>query len=185
MVKKYGLAILISVIIIAALVALFLYSRKKNVSFDFTLGGNFANILSALSKANPNPNTFQVYSPDQNIPTPKFQQGIGFYLDVPLTTIISNKSAAAATFKNIIGSLSYNNEPILQTKADSPVLQDLKVPSKSSLPITDNVQVLINPSTIKFFTELVKGNKPSVKYNFKATLFGVPYSFTNSTIINK
>lgn len=168
--QKYKWWILVIVLIVAAVLTVLWFTRKKNISFDFTMGGDLGNILSDLSGRYAARNT---------------EKGIGIYLDVPLTTIISNKSTAAMTLKNIIGSLSYNNEAIVQTNADSAALQSVQVPGKSSTPITDNVQVLINGSSIKFFTELIKGNKPVVKYNVKTTLFGVPYSFSNSTPINR
>lgn len=166
--KKYWRLILIIAVIVIFSTVLLL--RKRNVSFDFTIGGDLGSILGGLSN--------------------KLQQGgnekgIGVYLDVPLTTIVKNNGATSIALKNIIGSFSYNGENVLQTKANSPALANVKVGAKSSTTITDSVQVLLNPSTLKFFTELVKGNKPTVNYNLQTTLFGVPYSFTNSTNINK
>lgn len=169
-IKKYGWYILAVVVIIAGGLYALWYYRNKNVSLDFTMGGDALSLLNDVQGRYSNP---------------EGQRGIGVYLDVPLTTIINNKSAAATTLKNLAGSLLYNNEPILQTKADSPALANMKIPGKSSMPVTDDVQILINAQTIKFLTELIKGNKPIIKYNFKATLFGVPYALTNQTTINK
>lgn len=170
MVNKKYIWIVVVVIIIAVVLFILWYTRKKDISFDFTMQADANSILSNLQNR---------YAQRTN------ERGIGLYLDVPLTTIISNKSTSAIILKNIIGSLSYNNEAILQTKADSAALQNVPVGAKSSVPVTDNVQVLINPSSIKFFSELVKGNKPNIKYNFKTTVFGKPYSFSNSTMVNK
>lgn len=168
--KKYGWWIFgIAVLATGGLYSIWYY-RNKNVSLDFTVGGNLLSLLNDIQG---------------RYAQPQAQRGIGIYLDVPLTTIINNKSAGATTLKNVAGSLSYNNEPILQTNPASTALANVKVAGNSSTPVTDNVQVLINGQTIKFFTELIKGNKPVVKYNFKTTLFGVPYSLTNSTAINK
>lgn len=166
--KKYGL---ITLLIIAAATGLFFlwFNRKKDVSFDFAVGGNAANLLSNL----------------QN----RYAQGgaerAGIYLDVPLTTTVNNQKAGAIVMQNLMGAISYDNETILQTKSDSAALQTVTVPAKGKKSITDSVQVLINGSTIKFFSELVKGNKPKIKYNFNTVIFGKPEQFTNQTTINK
>lgn len=161
--------IIIALLVIGVLGALYIMSRKKAISFDFDLGGNLQNLLGEIQGRYSNPLT----------------RGAGFYLDVPLTTIIKNKGAAATTLQNILGSISYEGESILQTKADSSVLQNVTVPGRSSTPVTDSVQLLINPSSLKFLRELVQGKKPVVKYNFATTILGKPYQFTNTSTINK
>lgn len=166
-ITKYWLAILL---IIAILLFVLWFTRRKNISFDFNMAGNFSSILSNLTGRYAKSGT---------------EKGIGVYFDVPLTTIIKNDNAAAIVLKNIIGFISYNGEAIMQTRAESTILQDVQVPGKTSKSVTDAVQVLINPSSIKFFTELVKGKKPQVLYNFNTTIFGKPQSFTNRTQINK
>lgn len=143
--------------------------RRRSISFDFDLGGNVQNLLGMMQGRYADPNA----------------RGAGLYIDVPLTTIVKNNKAAATTLQNILGSLSYNNEAIIQTKADSTVLQNVTVPGKSSTPVTDYVQLLINPSSIKLLSELAKGKKPLVKYNFAITIFGKPYQFSNTSTINK
>lgn len=168
--QKYKWWLLVIMLIVAAVLVVLWFTRKKNISFDFTMGGDMGSILSSLTSR-------QVQG--------AASKGLGVYLDVPLTTIINNKSTAAIVLKNLIGSISYNGESILQTNASSTALQSVQVPGKSSTPVTDNVQVLVNPSSIKFFSELIKGNQPVVKYDVKTTLFGVPYSFSNSTPIKK
>lgn len=165
--KKYG--ILIILLLIAAVVAIyFLFFRGKNISFDFAMGGNAATLLSNLQS--------RVAAGDAG--------RIGAYMDVPLTTTVNNQKAGAIVMQNISGSISYENEPILQTKANSAALQNVRVEGKSSTPVTDSVQVLVNMSTIKFFSELVKGNKPKVLYNFSTIIFGKPENFTNQTTIS-
>lgn len=168
---KEAIIFLIVVLAAIAVFMLILFTRKKNISFDFTMGGDLGTILSGLQS--------RYASKTAN------EKGIGVYLDVPLTTIVNNKSASAMVLKNIIGSISYNGESILQTNAGSTALQNVPVAAHGSTPVTDNVQVLVNPSSIKLFTEMVKGNKPVVNYNMKTTLFGVPYSFSNQTPIKK
>lgn len=161
--------ILLALAVIAAGIGLYIWSRRKSLSFDFDLGGNLQNLLGAVQGQYADPNT----------------RGVGIYVDVPLTTIIKNKSAGATVLQNILGSLSYDGRPIIQTKADSTVLQNVTVPARGSAPVTDTVQFLINPSSIKFVSELVKGNKPLVKYNFATTILGKPYQFTNNVPVNK
>lgn len=168
--KKYGWYILAAVVIIAGALYALWYYRNKNVSLDFTVGGSIVSILQDIQG---------------RYIQPESQRGIGVYLDVPMTTIVNNKGTSATVLKNLGGSISYNGEPILQTKTASTALANVKVPGKSSVPVTDDVQVLINAETIKFFTELLKGNKPVAKYDFTTTLFGVPYALTNQTTINK
>lgn len=147
--------------------AIFMY-RRRSISFDFDLGGNLQNLLGILQNRYADPNA----------------RGAGLYVDVPLTTIIKNKGAATV-LQNILGSISYNDQAILQTKADSTALQNVNVPAKTNHPVTDYVQLLINPSSIKFVKELVQGKKPVIKYNFATTIFGKPYQFSNTSTINK
>lgn len=160
--------ILLTLAIIAVLAFLYIMNRRKSIDFDFNLGGNVQNLLGAVQGRYADPAS----------------RGAGFYLDVPLTTIIKNKGAASTTLENILGSISYNGEPIIQTNAGSQILQNVTVPGRSNTPVTDSVQLLINPSTIKFLSELVKGNKPAVKYNFATTILGKPYRFNNTSTIN-
>lgn len=161
--------IFLALAVIAVVAFIFFMSRRKSLSFDFELGGNIADLLSQAQGR---------YAAAGN------QKGIGVYVDVPLTTTINNEKAAKTVLENLMGSLSYNGEQIIQTNAGSANLARIEIPGKDSKTITESVQVLINPSSIKLLTELVKGNKPSIKYNFGATVFGKPYSFTNKSIIN-
>lgn len=160
--------ILLALAVIAAGIGLYIWSRKRSLSFDFDLGGNIQNLLGNMQTQYNNPAT----------------RGAGIYIDVPLTTIIKNKKAAATVLSNILGSLSYDGQAIIQTKADSNVLRNVTVPGNTSVPVTDAVQLLINPSSIKFVSQLVQGKKPLVKYNFATTILGKPYQFTNSTPVN-
>lgn len=161
--------IFLALAIIAVVAFIIIMWRRKSLSFDFELGGNLADLLSQAQGRYAAAGT---------------QKGIGVYVDVPLTTTINNEKAAKTVLENLMGSLSYNGEQVIQTNSGSANLARVEVPGNSSKTITESVQVLINPSSIKLLTELVKGNKPSVKYNFGATVFGKPYNFTNKSIIN-
>lgn len=112
------------------------------------------------------------------------EKGLGIYLDVPLTAVIKNKSARDLVLNNLGGSLSFEGQNILQTKSDSTVLQNVNVAGKSSKPITDTFQVLVNGSTIKYIKEIVKGNKPKLNYNLTAMIAGTQYNFRDSTVMN-
>ena len=90
--------------------------RRRSISFDFDLGGNLQNLLGIVQGRYADPNN---------------ARGAGLYVDVPLTTIVKNNKAAATVLQNILGSISYNGEAILQTKADSTVLQNVTVPGKA------------------------------------------------------
>lgn len=171
MIIKYIIIVLVILGVGGFLLYWFVF-RKKDISLDFNLGGDLTNILSAVQSGLANP-------PQPNA------KGLGIYLDVPLTTIVNNKSAAGIALQNMAGAISYNGDTVLQTNAGSAALQNVQVAAKTSKPVTDNVQVLINPSSVKFIGELIKGNKPSIKYNFGATVAGKPYSLTNTTTINK
>lgn len=162
--------IFIALAVIAVIGFFWWLSRRKNISFDFNMGGDLSNILSSVQ------GRYAQRSTDK---------GIGVYVDVPLTTIITNKGAGKTILESIMGSISYNGEAILQTKANSPTLQRVEVEGKSIKQITDTVQVLVNPASIKFLTQLVQGKKPLVKYNFSTVIFGKPQAFTNQTEINK
>lgn len=162
--------ILIAVAILAGLGFLYMLSRKKSISFDFNMGGNLENLLGLA---------------EGRMAAPNANERGGIYFDVPMTTFIKNNKAAATTLSNIAGSISYNGEPIIQTNAGSQALSNVTVAGKSSQPVSDHVQLLINPSTVKFLKELIQKKKPVVKYNFATTISGKPYSFTNTSTINK
>lgn len=164
--KKYGWIIILAVIAIG----FFIYRRlKQKISFGFSMDSNTQNILNSIS----------------GTPVTETGRGIGINLDIPVTTIIKNSGAARVVLENIAGSILYNGEPIMQTKQNSAALQSVPIEGKSSAIVTDNLQLLINPSTIKFFTEFIKGNKPQVKYNFSTIVFGKPQIITNQTTINQ
>lgn len=163
--KKYGLIILL---VIAVGIFVLLYTRRKNISFDFNVDANIADLLSNLTSRMSSPN-----------------ERLALALDVPLTTTINNKSAVKVILQNIAGFLSYNGESILQTRSGSTALSRVEIPANGSIPVTDTVQVFINSSSIKFFTELLAGNKPALKYNINAVVFGKPKSFTNITSISE
>lgn len=167
--------ILIGLAVVATLTAIiifwkpiwnFITGKKDDLNFGFNLGGNASNVLSILQSRS-------------------HERGIGAYVDIPLTTLISNTKGKSVDLKNLAGSISYGDEAILQTKANSTKLADVKVPEKGQAPatVTDSVQVLINPSSIKYFTEFISGKNPEVKYNFTALVLGKPQSFTNTTTI--
>lgn len=162
-----GWKIFIVVVIVVGIAGVLLYNKlKKSISFDFNLGGDVSGILGLLQGF-------------------RAQNKAGIYFDVPLTTIIKNNGAAKVLLQSIAGSVSYNGEPILQTKPSSTALAAVEIAKKSSQSVSDNVQLLVNDSTIKFFTELFKGNKPKVAYNFSSLVGGKFKTFSNSTTINK
>jgi len=175
---KKGLIILIVAIAIAGALY-FLYTLlRKNISFDFNIAGDAGNILGLLTSR-------YAVAQRSNVSSSGVENKAGLYFDIPITTIVKNAGAAKVVLQNIAGSVSYDGEPILQTKANSPALATVEVAKKDSKPITDNVQLLVNESTIKFFKELVQGKKPSVIYNFSTVIAGKPKNFTNSTQVNK
>lgn len=163
-----GWKIFIVVIILLGVAgAYLLYNKlKKSISFDFNLGGDVSGILDLLQGF-------------------RAQNKSGIYFDIPLTTIIKNNGAAKVLLQSIAGTVSYNGQSILQTKPNSTALAAVEIAKKSSQSVSDNVQLLVNDSTIKFFTELFKGNKPKVAYNFSSLVGGKLKTFSNSTTINK
>lgn len=158
---------IVAVIVIGIGAAAFFYNRsKKNITFDFNMGGNVSDILSLLQGS-------------------RMNEKAGIYFDIPVSTIVKNNGNAKVLMQNIAGSVSYGGQQILQTKPNSAALASVDVPKKSQQTVSDNVQLLINESTIKFFTELFKGNKPKVNYNFSSIIGGKQRTFSNSTTVNK
>lgn len=169
---KKGLTIAgIAVLVIVAGIFIFRKFFASSIEFDFNLGGDAGSILGLLQSR-------------QAAAERSGERG-GIYFDIPLTTIVKNKGAAKVVLENIAGSVSYDGQPIMQTRPGSSALSNVEVTAKGSSAITDNVQLLVNESTIKLFQELVKGNKPKVLYNFSTMIFGQPKNFSNSTTINK
>lgn len=172
---RWGWIVLL--ILIIAIVVILWYRKDFSdlISFDVDTDKSASGLLDSLEKR---------YASRQSNVSDK---GFGFYLDIPLTLFAKNKSARAVTLQNIAGNISYNGEPIFQTKANSTVLQNVRVDGKNKPPtsVTDTFQVLVNEQTINFVRELIKGKKPSVQYLLKANILGTPYTFENSTIVNK
>lgn len=158
--------IIIALAIIALLLFAWWLSRRKNITFDFNLGGNLGDLLGSIQR-----NT-------------QAGQKLGFYVDVPLTTTISNKGAAATVLNNLTGSLLYNGVAIVQTKPSSQALQSVSIPAKSSTKVTDNVNLLVNEQSIKLISDLVQGKKPVITYNLGTTILGKAYTFSNASKIN-
>jgi hypothetical protein len=165
-------ALIIIGVVVAVMAAGMLLFRKffaRSISFDFNVPGNAGGILSLLQSR------YQALGADQ--------RG-GIYFDVPLTTIIKNDGAAKVILQNIAGSISYDGETIMQTRANSPALANIEIARGEQQSVTDNVQLLVNEGTIKFFKELIDGKKPKVLYNFSTVIFGKPKSFSNQTNVN-
>lgn len=155
--------------IIAAVIIAFLLVKRKGISFDFDMGSNLSGILGLLNSR---------YASRGN-------EKIGAYITVPLTTKIKNDRRVATVLSNIGGSIAYDGNPIIQTNPGSSALQSVTVNGRSSTPVSDNVQLLINESSIKFVTELIKGKNPLISYNFGATVKGKPYQFNKTTTLKK
>lgn len=169
---KKGLIIAgVAVVVIVAGIFVFRKFFARSIEFDFNLGGNAGDILGLLES--------RLAVAERN-----GERG-GIYFDIPLTTLVKNNGAAKVVMENIGGSVSYDGEPIMQTRPGSSALSNVEVTARGSKAITDNVQLLVNAATIKLFQELVKGNKPKVLYNFSTMIFGQPKNFSNSTTINK
>lgn len=144
--------------------------NKRDIKLDFSVGQGFTNLLSTIENRYANRQTGKA----------------GIYLDVPVTLKANNNTARPINLNSLMGNLSYDGETILQTKSDSTVLNNIQAnPKSTSQPVTDAFQFLINMSTIKFLKEFVAGNKPRIKYDFKAKIQGKEYQFKDSTIINQ
>lgn len=169
--KKYGWIPVLILLAGAGTWAYFYFRNPKNlIKFGFRSQNDLGNLLSTIENRYANRST---------------EKGIGIYLDVPLTTIIKNKSAREITLNNIAGTLSFEGENIFQTKGDSKVLENVKVEGKGETPVTDTFQILINGKTIKFIKELVKKNKPKIDYDLTAMAFGDAYHFGGSSVVNE
>lgn len=161
--------IAIAIAVIAAIVVGILLIKRKSISFDFDLGGNVSDLLGLIQGRMANPGN----------------EKLGLTLDIPLTTNIKNGRKKSMVLDSIVGSISYNGMPVLQTNPASTALKNVNVPGKSITPVTDNVQLLINESTIKLLTELIKGKKVDVQTNFSTIIAGKPYSINKTSTINK
>ncbi len=166
---KYILIALAGVLVVGVLIIM---SRRKSLSFDFDLGGNISSILDLVSGRYSNPGTGA-------------ERDFGAYINMPLSTIIKNNKPSTVTLNNILGGITYDGQPIIQTNPNSAVLDNVTLPGNQRTTVTDNAQILVNPSSIKFLKELVAGNKPVIKYNFGTTILGKPYQFSNTATVNK
>lgn len=162
--------IVVIVVIIAVVAAFFIIRNRKNISFDFNLEDNISSILDLVNG---------------RVSQSVTANSLGGYINVPLSTSIKNNKAASVTLNNVLGALTYEGLPIITTDPNSTVLKQVIIPGKQSTVIKDNAMVLINPTSLKFLTELVKGNKPKVKYNFSTNILGKLYTFNNTSTVNK
>lgn len=161
--------ITIAIAVVAAIVVAILLVKRKSISFDFNIGGNISNLLGLLQGRMANPGN----------------EKLGLTVDVPLTTNIKNGRKKPAILDSIAGSISYDGIPVIQTNPASTALRNINIPGNSSTPVTDNVQLLINESTIKLLTELVKAKSVDVQTNFSTIVAGKPYSINKTSTINK
>lgn len=162
--------IAIIITIIAVVATFFILRNRKSLSFDFNLGDNISSILNLV-----NGRVNQV----------DLTNSLGGYVNVPLSTTIKNNKSASVVLNNVLGALTYEGQPIITTDPNSSVLNKVTIPGNQSTVIKDNAMVLINPTSLKFLTELVKGNKPQIKYNFSTTILGKTYTFNNTSTVNK
>lgn len=161
--------IAIGIAVVAAIVVAILLVKRKSISFDFDMGGNLSNLLGLINSSMTNPGN----------------EKLGFTIDVPLTTNIKNGRKKPAVFDSIAGSISYGGIPVIQTNPASTALRNITVPGNSTTPVTDNVQLLVNESTIKLLSELIKGKKVDIQTNFSTIVSGKPYSVNKTSTINK
>lgn len=169
--KKYWLLIVIAGAGLLAWEWSYFSNPKNKISFGFDSDKDLGAILPILQGRVANTNQ-------------SAKNGIGIYLDIPLTTLIKNKSAKEIILNNIAGTLSYAGQSILSTKADSNALKNVTVDGKSQKPVTDTFQILVNGSTIKYIQEYLKGNKPKLNYDLTAMIAGNVYSFKDSAVLN-
>lgn len=150
--------------------AYFYFRNPKNkISFGLSTKSDLENLLPDLNARISNPN----------------QKGFGFYLDVPMTLFVKNKSAREMTLNNIAGTVSYEGQTIFQTKSDSTVLQNVTAKGKTPTPVSDTFQVLINGKTVKFIKDYLEGKKPRINYNLNALIKGEQYHFEDSVVMNE
>lgn len=163
--KKWWFWLLLIISILVIIGYMYFIKFYKNLKFNFKLGGNLGNILSALENANtPNANT---------------QRGLGIYIDVPYKTIIDNANKVGINLKDVFAKVSYLGEDVLQTKPDSPVLRDVNIPANAKMfEINDTIQVLINPNTIKLIKALINKAKPQVDITLRGKALGFPVDRT-------
>lgn len=161
--------IAIIVAVIAAVIIAFLLVKRKGISFDFDMGGNLTNLLGLIQGRMANPGN----------------EKLGLTIDVPLTTNIKNGRKRPTVLDSLAGSISYNGLPVIQTNPASTALRNITIPGNSITPVTDNVQLLINESTVKLLSELVKGNKVDVQINFSTIVAGKPYAVNKTSTLNK
>lgn len=165
--KKYGWIILAIILLVIA--GIYAWRRFiSNINFDFNLR-NLTNMLGEIQGRYANPSA---------------QRGMGLYLTVPVDTIIKNSNQGSFNMKDAKIDLSYMGDTILRTAPDSEGVT-AKVGGKDDKPVPTNMEVLINENTIKFVTALIRGQKPQVDYLIKTKLFGLPYSFSNSKVIQE
>jgi len=150
----------------------FLKYLEKNTTFDFSFDNKLSNLLGQIE------GRYAQRTSEEN------ERGVGVYLNVPLTTLIKNDNALKLNMKDTIFNLSYEGEPIMRTAPDSNGV-DVAIAKKGTMPVTENVEILINGKTIQFIKKWLKKEHPKVEYNIKTKLFGVPYSFTGEKIIDE
>lgn len=167
-IKKYYGYVLLALGLLAV-TGIYLWKRYgKNVDFDFNFG-NIGGVLGALQN--------KVEGNQQN-------QKAGLYLQLPITTIIKNNKSSELNLRDALVELSYEGQKIMRTSPDSNGI-NANVKAKSSQPVTENVDVLINGKTLSFLKALAMGEKPKLDYKIKTKIFGVTYSFDSSKIIDQ
>lgn len=167
--RKYWWFVVALVIIGGLLIWRWTRSPKSKISFGLGTKSDLESLLPDLNTRISNPN----------------QKGFGFYLDVPMTLFVKNKSAREMTLNNIAGTVSYEGQNIFQTKSDSTVLQNVTAKGKTPTPVSDTFQVLVNSKTVKFIKDYLQKKMPRVNYDLTALIRGEIYHFKDSVVINE
>lgn len=166
---KYWWVILVIIILIIG--GIMLWKRFGSmIDFDFNLGG-IGNLLGDVERRHANP-------------TSANERGAGIYLTLPVDTIVKNNNRGSFNLKDAKVNLSYLGETILRTPPDGAGIT-AKVAGKEAEPVPQTMEVLINNNTIKFIKAFIRGEKPKIDYLIKTKLFGVPYSFSDSKLIEE
>lgn len=167
--KKYWWVILVIIILIIGGILLWRRFGSK-IDFDFNLG-KIGNILGEVERRQANP-------PSAN------ERGAGIYLTIPVDTIVKNNNRGSFNMKDAKVNLSYLGETILRTPPDGMGIT-AKVGGKGTEPVPQTMEVLINNNTIKFIKEFIQGRKPKIDYLIRTKLFGVPYKFEDSKLVEE
>lgn len=97
--------------------------------------------------------------------------------NVTMSATVINKNPFPFVIKDLSAVISYKGTVIAQTVPGSTQLSQVIIPANSQKEVVDSVTVFINQQAIALSIAIAAGQKPSIDYVVKASIYGITFTF--------